>query len=73
MDKSRQYWADWLRSLVVLSLSIYHTALTFTALGPMSIYLQFLIIIAHSYVIIVLFHELVERRLWNKMKGLKHR
>jgi hypothetical protein len=38
MDKTRQYWADWLRVLVILTLIIYHTSLTFSALGSMYIY-----------------------------------
>jgi len=38
MEKSRQYWADWLRTSLVLSLVVYHASLTFTALGSTYIY-----------------------------------
>lgn len=33
MDKSRQYWTDWLRVSIILTLIVYHTSLTFSALG----------------------------------------
>jgi glucan biosynthesis protein C len=38
MDKSRQYWTDWLRVSIILTLIVYHTSLTFSALGSTYIY-----------------------------------
>ncbi|SMP58329.1 Acyltransferase family protein [Sphaerochaeta associata] len=38
MEKTRQYWADWMRVSIILTLIVYHTSLTFSALGSTYIY-----------------------------------